>query len=147
MTTAEACSRFKLDKKELQKRIKEDMVLGIHKEGRFLVIPDETKIIPSKTNIMSFLFQIVKYKNNPSTTVSRALCPTDDGLRAVMEYLYKRGFIGTYEFSPYIPDLFASATLTDEGLTYMLGKTTSEKLNGDITNYINLNLNLSVVNI
>ena len=47
MTTNEACEKFGLEKKELYKRIKAGMILGVVKKGRMFVIPDKTPFIPS----------------------------------------------------------------------------------------------------
>lgn len=123
MTTKEAGTKFGLDTKEIRKRIDDEMIAVTH-EGRTIIIPDETKIIPSKAQIQTFLYQILQYKNNPSMTVSRGLCPDELTLQVVTEYLYKRGFIGEYIFSSNIKQLFDSISLTESGFDFIFDKRT-----------------------
>jgi hypothetical protein len=94
MTTKQASITFKLDEKEIRKRNKEGMIIGSTKEKGLIIIPDETKILPSKVQIQSFLFQIFKYKNNPAIVISRHMCPTIEHLKILAEYLYSKGYIG-----------------------------------------------------
>ena len=73
MTVKEASIRFDLDEKEIRKRQRDNMIIGIRKDGRSVVIPDNTEIIPSKSEVRSFLFQILKKRNNVETIISRSL--------------------------------------------------------------------------
>lgn len=50
------------------------------------------------------------------------VCPDENSLRAVVEYIYRRGFIGEYKFSVSIRELFNGLSLTDEGLAYVIGE-------------------------
>ena len=50
------------------------MIFGVRTVKNRVIIPDETVIIPSKQEIQAFLFQILKYKNNPNVTISREFC-------------------------------------------------------------------------
>lgn len=147
MTTAEACVRFGLDKKELERRRKAGMIIGQHKEGKAIVIPDDTQIIPSKEDIVAFLFQIAKFKNNPNMTISRKLCPTRDGLCAVMDYLYRRGFVGEYCFSECVDEMFHSVQLTNDGFNYILGDAHSRKINATVSIPVTVNSNIGLVNV
>ena len=99
MTIKEASVNFNLDEKEIRARKKDNMIIGVRKDGNNVVIPNDTILIPSKKDIQSFLLQIIKYKNNNSITISRAMCPQSEQLQAIMIYLYNRGFIGKYTFS------------------------------------------------
>ena len=40
--------------------------------------------------------KILKQRNNSTTIISRGLCPDTTSLKALMRYLYQRGFIGEY---------------------------------------------------
>lgn len=75
MTIREASKKFNLEEKEIRNRQRNDMIPGIYKEGKNIVIPDNTEIIPSKKEIQSFLLQILKYRNNNNIVISRKLCP------------------------------------------------------------------------
>ena len=121
MNTKEAAEKFKLDIQEVRNRKDDGMILGARTVTGRIVIPDDTVIIPSKQDIQAFLLEILKFKNNPSTTVSRKLCPDEESLRSVVEYVYKRGFIGEFEFQSSISSLFQNLSLTDEGLAYVIG--------------------------
>lgn len=146
MTVKEASVIFKLDETEIRKRINQDMVIGSTKDKRKFVIPDTTKIIPSKQEIRSFLFQILKYKNNNSYIVSRELCPDDIRLEVLMEYLYLRGFIDSCICSNGIKSAFEEIKLTDRGLNYILDANSNKKLDPHIALPIALNVNIGLVN-
>ena len=88
MTIKEASVKFNLDEKEIRARKKDNMIIGVRKDGKSVVIPNDTILIPSKKEIQSFLLQIVKYKNNKSIAISRAMCPQKEQLQAIMIYLY-----------------------------------------------------------
>lgn len=121
MTVKEASIKFNIDEKEIRKRQRDNMIIGIRKDGRSVVIPDSTEIIPSKSEVKSFLFQILKKRNNAKTIISRSLCPSTSTLRILLSYLYKRGFIGEYNENASADELLTEVQLTDEGLSYVFG--------------------------
>ena len=143
MTTKEASIKFKLDMKEVQQRVRDQMITVTH-DGRKIVIPDDTKMIPSKKEIQSFLFQILKFKNNPSITVSRVLCPDETSLSIVMEYLYQHGFIGEYRFNSDIQQLFQDISLTESGFTFLFGERAVKVLGESTSIPINLSGDLVI---
>lgn len=141
MTTKEAAKKFNLEEGEIRKRRKDEMILDAHKEGRYIVIPDETEIIPSKKSIQSFLLQILKNRNSGNYTFSRSLCPTDRELRVLLDYLYRRGLIGCYDTENPERALCEEISLTEEGIEYIFGEKKYQALNVTIP----LNINLSLV--
>ena len=141
MTVKEASIRFDLDEKEIRKRQRDNMIIGIRKDGRSVVIPDNTEIIPSKSEVRSFLFQILKKRNNVETIISRSLCPTTSSLKSLLSYLYKRGFIGEYSENVPTDELINSVRLTDDGLSYIFG----EKMFTSLNIPISIPLNISCV--
>lgn len=143
MTVKEASIRFDLDEKEIRKRQRDNMIIGIRKDGRSVVIPDNTEIIPSKSEVRSFLFQILKKRNNVETIISRGLCPTTSSLKSLLSYLYKRGFIGEYSENVPTDELINSVRLTDDGLSYIFGEKMFTSLNIPIS--IPLNINIACV--
>lgn len=149
MTIKEASAKFNLDEKEIRARKKENMIIDVHNDGKRVVIPDDTILIPSKKDIQSFLLQIIKYKNNNSIAISRALCPGKDQLHAVMIYLYKRGFIGNFTFSEEIKTLFDNVQITDSGFDFVLGYGSFGKLSNIAPTPIQLNpsINISLIKI
>lgn len=141
MKIGEAAKKFQLDEKEVRNRYKAEMILDAHKEGRYIVIPDETEIIPSKKSIQSFLLQILKNRNNGKHTFSRSLCPTDRELRVLLDYLYRRGFIGCYDTENPETALCEEICLTEEGIEFIFGEKKYQALNVTIP----LNINLSLI--
>lgn len=143
MTINEASVKFQLDEKEVRKRYKDGMILNVRTEKRKIQIPENTTIIPSKKDIQSFLFQIIKYKNNPTHIIDRGLCPDDTSLHCVMDYLNKRGFIGTYSTAgrPNLLD-FSNIGLTDTGFQFMLGNSANQKLVNLSFSALTVNTNL-----
>lgn len=149
MTIKEASAKFNLDEKEIRARKKENMIIDVHNDGKRVVIPDDTILIPSKKDIQSFLLQIIKYKNNNSIVISRELCPGKEQLQAVMIYLYKRGFIGNFTFSEEIKTLFDNVQITDSGFDFVLGYGSFGKLSNITPTPIQLNpsINISLVKV
>lgn len=147
MTVKDASLKFKLDEKEIRKRKNDNMILGVEKEGRNIYIPDDTKIIPSKAEIKSFLFQIIKYKNNSATVISRTLCPSRENLEIMADYLYRKGFIGKYSDFNGEENFFDTVKLTDEGLAFVFGKTVISKYSNHIPFTIQINPTFTVFNV
>lgn len=149
MTIKEASVKFNLDEKEIRARKKDNMIIGVRRDGGSVVIPNDTILIPSKKDIQSFLLQIVKYKNNNSITISRAMCPTSEQLQAIMIYLYNRGFIGKYTFSEDIGTLFNDVQITDSGFDFVFGYGSFNKLSSVVSIPIQLNpsINISAIKV
>lgn len=122
MTVKEASHLFNLDENEIRNRKKDNMIIGVEKKGRYIFIPDDTKIIPSKTEIKAFLLEIIKYKNNDEIALDRSLCPDYGTLIAVAEYLYKKGFIGEYNCFSNAKTFFDEVILTDKGMEFVFEK-------------------------
>lgn len=144
MTIKEASVKFHLDEKEIRARKKDNMIIGVSNDGKNIVIPDDTILIPSKKDIQSFLLQIVKYKNNKSIVISRAMCPQKEQLQAIMIYLYNRGFIGNFTFSEEIENLFDNVQITDNGFDFVFGYGSFAKLSSIIPIPIQLNPNINI---
>lgn len=149
MTTGEASEKFNLSKEEIRARKNANMIIGAYNKRHRIVIPDDTILIPSKKDIQSFLLQIIKYKNNNSIAISRALCPGKDQLHAVMKYLYKRGFIGNFTFSEEIKTLFDNVQITDSGFDFVFDYGSFGKLSNITPTPIQLNpsINVSLVKV
>ena len=145
MTIKEASRKFNLDEKEIRNRKDAGMIIGIHKDGRNIVIPDETEIIPSKKDIQSFLLQILRQRNNVNTVISRKLCPDKSTLDSLMRYLYKRGFIGRYDETSADIDLIAKVQLTDEGIAYILGNKNYISISNAISVPLTVNVNIASI--
>lgn len=145
MTIKEASVKFKIDEKEIRKRQREGMIIGIRKEGKSVIVPDDTEIIPSKRDIKSFLLQILKQRNNATTIISRGLCPDEKTLRSLLKYLYKRGLIGEYDETISDNDLIKQVKLTDEGLSYVFGDKNYTSLNTPIALPLTVNINIASV--
>ncbi len=148
MTTNQASAIFGIDPKEVRKRIKDNMV-NYTRERRIYIIPDNTKILPSKQQIQAFLFQIIKYKNNPNIVISRNLCPNEETLKAVVEYLYNNGYIGDYSFESDIVKLFDGIMLTDKAFDFVFTAKSITKINVpiELNMPITLNINLNLIRI
>lgn len=144
MTIKEASVKFNLDEKEIRARKKDEMIIGVRKDGRNVVIPNDTILIPSKKDIQSFLLQIVKYKNNKSTIISRSICPQTEQLQALMIYLYNKGFIGNFTFSEDIKVMFDNVQITDSGFDFVFGYGAFNKLSNVVSIPIQLNPNINI---
>lgn len=140
MTVKEASIRFNLDEKEVRKRYKAEMIIGARKDGRCVVIPDNTEVIPSKSEIKAFLLQIIKQKNNPTYVMSRELCPDIASLKCLLNYLYIRGLIGNYKYCETAEEMLNYVQLTEAGFSYILGEKTYVALNQGLSIPISINV-------
>lgn len=139
MTVKEASEKFGIDEKEIRKRKKDEMIIGAKTIKHRIVIPDDTKIIPAKQDIICFLYEIIKYKNNPQIIISRRLCPELEDLKIMIEYLYKRGYIGEYNICDEFIEMFSSLNLTEEGLEIVIGSAQINKIKSYSLNPISIN--------
>lgn len=140
MTVKEASVRFNLEEKEIRKRYNAKMIIGARKDGRRIVIPDNTEVIPSKAEIKAFLLQILKQRNNPSHVMSRGLCPDFDSLKCLLRYLYTRGFIGGYRDCESAEEMLTNIQLTEEGFFFVFGEKTYIALNQGFSLPITVNV-------
>lgn len=147
MTVKDAHKKFGISEKEIRKRKKDGMIIGAKTINHRIKIPDNTEIIPSKKEIQSFLFQIIKYKNNNGLTISRSLCPDEESLNAVMNFLYKKGFVGGFVFSNDINVLFSDVSLTDDGIAFVFGKSKMSSIDGITCSAVALNPTINVFSI
>ena len=127
MTIKKATEIFQIDEKIIRKSI-DDGLLQKRKIGRNIEIPDDTKFIPIKNDIQAFLFQILRYKNNPYFPISRRMCPDGNSLKILFDYLYHNGYITEYEFSEDISVVFKNTILTDEATELIFSKNKIDKL-------------------
>lgn len=140
MTIKEASRRFCIEEKEVRKRYRDGMIPNAYKDGKYIVIPEETEIIPSKEDVKTFLLQIIKFRNNEKHIFSRGICPNLDTLNALLSYLYKRGMIGYYDKDLTEEKLLTSIQLTDIGFSYVFGEKVYGKLNRNVVVPLTINI-------
>lgn len=143
MTIKKASEIFKVDEKIIRKSVNDGM-LPKQKVGRNIEIPDETEFIPIKNDIQAFLFQILRYKNNPHYPISRRMCPDEKSLKILFDYLYNNGYIAECEFSEDICTLFNNIVLTDEATNLIFSKYKIDQLKNITFMPININPTLKV---
>ena len=143
MTIKKAAEIFKIDEKIIRKSI-DDGMLPKRKVGRNIEIPDDTQFIPIKTDIQAFLFQILRYKNNPHHPISRRLCPDSESLKILFDYLYHNGYIAECNFSEDIGTLFNNIVLTDEATNLIFSKYKIDQLKNIAFMPMNINPTLKV---
>lgn len=148
MTIKKAAEIFKIDEKIIRKSINDGMITK-RKIGRNIEVPDDIKFIPIKRDIQAFLFQILRYKNNPRHVISRKLCPDSESLRILFDYLYHKGYIGEYVFSEDINTLFSNIMLTDEATDLIFSKHSIDRLKGIIFMPMSINptCNVGLINV
>lgn len=127
MTIKKAAEIFQIDEKIIRKSINDGMI-SKRKVGNNIEIPDETTFIPVKNEIQGFLYQILRYKNNPHYPISRELCPDNTSLVVLFEYLYQKGYITEIKFTDSIRDLFHTVMLTDKATELIFSKRKIEQL-------------------
>ena len=143
MTIKKAAEIFKIDEKIIRKSVNDGM-LPKRKVGRTIEIPDETEFIPIKNDIQAFLFQILRYKNNPHHPISRKMCPDAESLKILFDYLYHSGYIAECAFSEDIGTLFNTIVLTDEATNLIFSKYKIDQLKNITFMPMNINPTLKV---
>ncbi|MBQ2284182.1 MAG: hypothetical protein II244_00790 [Clostridia bacterium] len=148
MTIKRASEVFNLDEKIIRKSIKDGM-LEKRRVGKMIEIPDDTKFIPQKRDIKNFLFHILCCKNNAHYPVPRKMCPNNESLKILLEYLYCKGFIIEYDFSEDTSNLFHNIVLTDDAIAFIFGKYNVGQITGTEGNAIQINptIKFGVINL
>lgn len=147
MTIKQAAIKFGKSENQIRAIIK-DGLLNAHKEKGRLIISDNIEIIITKSEIQSFLLQIIKYKNNEQYVISRASCPSFNELKILARYLYEKGFIGKLDTYSDEIEFFKNVKLTETGFDFALGtiaKKTKSNIKFAIIPSMNVNIGLADV--
>ena len=147
MTTKQASAKFHIDEKEIRKRNKDGMIIGSTKEHGLIIIPDATKIIPSKADVQAFLFQVLKYKNNKSIIIAQQLFPDVYKLKIIAEYLFLKGYIGKYDEFEDEKEFFNAVQITDSGMQLVFGSNAIQKFSSPIVITFAPTAQLNIVNL
>ena len=147
MTIKQAAIKFGKSENQIRAIIK-DGLLNAHKEKGILIISDNIEIIITKSEIQSFLLQIIKYKNNEQYVNSRASCPSFNELKNLARYLYEKGFIGKLDTYSDEIEFFKNVKLTETGFDFALG-TIAKKTKSNIKFAIipSMNVNIGLANV
>ena len=144
MTTKEAAERSNKTVAQIRQAIHDKFLEGAIQNGKY-VIPDDTPIIIIKQEVQAFLLQILKFKNNEYTVISRSLCPELEKLRVLSEYLYKKGFIGYVGRFDTEKEFFSKAQLTDEGFALATENAVVKTKDNKLSFNPSININFSLV--
>ena len=144
MTTKEASIKFQISENDIRKSIRDGMFYATKKSGRY-IIDDEIEFIPIKCMVQAFLFQILRFKNNPQIALDYSLCLDEYRLKIVTDYLLRRGYISQFKFNADIKCLFKEITLTDRGIAFALGNDVIKKRN--VTINLTFPIKIGVVNL
>ena len=121
MTTKQASVLFNKTESCIRKCYHDGMIIGATKENNLINIPDDTKIIPSKKEVISFLYQILLYKNNPNIVINQHFYLGNiNNLKVIAEYLSKKGYIGNCRDFDTDQGFFEIAQLTDDGMNLVI---------------------------
>lgn len=135
--TKQAEKKFHISKKQIYELGKKGLC-GIHKEGKKWVIPDNTKILISVSEIRRFLIQVIKYKNNSGYTFPRDLCPTEIILKELVNQQYHNGFIGSTAKGSNAIEILENVILTEKGIDIAIGDAQKPQM----INIQNFNVNI-----
>lgn len=144
MTIKEISSKFKIDEKVIRQSIK-DGLIEADKTKRPYILSDDLKFIPIKKQLQAFLFQVLKYKNNPNIALNRSMCQNNEQLNILLEYLFKKGFVSKWEICEDICCSFTSIMLTDDGIDFAVGEKLAQKRLGDFN--LTFNFNAGCINV
>ncbi len=85
-------------------------------------IPNDTLMIISDENAKAFLFQLLKYKNNPGLVLAAFGCNDEKKLEIWRDYLINQGFVSNCNKQNNLKDFLNAIQLTDKGLEFVFGK-------------------------
>jgi hypothetical protein len=123
MTTKQAADNFNMEEREIRKLCKEGKIHGVRKVKNRYEIPDETVMIITDENARAFLWQLLKFKNNPSIILEESFADTDEKLSAWYTYLTEQGLAGGCGYVGKLKELLKKMQLTEKGFATIAGKT------------------------
>lgn len=147
MTTKEAASIFNIDERTIRALCKEQKINGVTrgKNGRY-IIPDDTTLIVTDENARYFIYQLIKFKNNPKMVFPVRNLDEPEKLRVWYEYLRDQGLIGNCQFSTDLNTLLSQMSLTEEAIAMVFGQKKSSVLDKIHFNP-SFNLNVASLNV
>ena len=125
MTTKKASEIFNIPERKIRKLCQQNKIHGVSKPNGRYEIPDSTSIIITDDNARAFLYQLIKYKNNPGLVLSVAGLDTETKRLEWHMYLLEQGLIGQCEFCPDLRELLTRMVLTDKAIELVFGKQTN----------------------
>lgn len=141
MNTKEASAIFNIPEKELRRLCKENKVSGAKLVKGKYEIPDDTLMIITDENAKAFLFQLLKFKNNPDLVLSYKGFDTVEKRHIWHSYLLNQGFISLCSFIGDTRNWLNNMTITDDGLGEIFGTGKQNKLlNMSISPTVNVNI-------
>lgn len=117
---------------------------GITKSGREWIIPDDTEVLISVTNIRVFLYHLLRYKNNEGYVFPRRMCSDDATLVSVINQQYRNGLIGSAACGKDFDSILKNVRLTDEAIDLVVGNAQINKYRSCIDVKININPNINI---
>ena len=144
MTTKDAEKVFLIKEREIRKLCKEKKIKGVNKIKGKYDIPDDTVMIITDEMARAFLYQLLKYKNNPGIVISSAGCDDEQKVEIWRDYLIDQGLTSKCDKKLVIKDLLDSVQLTDKGLQCVFGKANYKAL---INLKPEVNFNIGFINI
>ncbi len=143
MTTKQASEIFNMDRRTIQQLCKEGKIHGVRKVKNQYEIPDETAMIITDEDARAFLWQLLKFKNNPDIVLEESLADTNAKLNTWHNYLIEQGLVGSCEYANKLKELLERMKLTDKGFAMVVGKKVRSI---HIEPHLNLNVHVACVN-
>ncbi len=131
MTVKEASENFGLSKDLIRKLCRESQkgdikyIQSVKLNGKWVL--NDPDIILTKSQIQNILLQIIRFKNNPNSAISRRCFPTDDILKTAIKDLCRLGFVTECDGENY-RELFGTVMITEEGITYLVDKKSEQTI-------------------
>ena len=146
MNTKEASMLFGIPEKEVRRLCNENKIAGVKLVKRRYEIPDETLMIITDNNAKAFLFQLLKYKNNPNLVLSVKGFDTVEKRRIWHTYLQNQGYISLCPFVEDTRQWLSNMTITDDGLKELFGTNTQGRLMRlNLSPTVNINIGSLVI--
>lgn len=144
MTTKEASTNFNIPEKIIRALCKEGKIKGAKKENGKYEIPNGTVMIITDETARAFLYQLLKYKNNPELVLSSAGCDSEQKMEVWQEYLVNQGLVSYCEKKKKLKDLLDAVQITDKGLQFLFGKNSYNIL---VNLKPTINVNIGLINV
>ncbi len=141
MTTKEAEGSFNIPEKAIRKLCKEGKIKGAKKINGKYEIPNDMVMIITDEAARAFLYQLLKYKNNPELILSSAGSDDEQKIELWREYLINQGLVSKCGKKKQLKDLLDAIQITDKGLEFLFGKN-SYKILVNLNPTVNVNIGL-----
>ena len=121
MDTKQASCKFNIGAKEIQEMCRRGLIVGVRKEKRRWVIPDDTKFIVDSNGIKYIIWEIINLQINKNYAFSLKYIETVFKAKECFDYLQLMGYITSFTERETVEETIASVRLSQRAMEELRG--------------------------